>query len=153
MRDQFVLQEAGLEAGSDSVAVPGPTITIQTLLDDRAAFAETQSPDIKASLLKVISPNTPLSAFMKIIVAKRLHREWEHFRASRVYSRITDWSASRGIAPLPVWFRKDTSSPSPRSILESLIREMTDEEIRDLRVSIRAVESLFKRGQILREAR
>ncbi|MHB8178531.1 MAG: hypothetical protein ACYDA5_05865 [Vulcanimicrobiaceae bacterium] len=142
-RDQFVadpVDTAGL--------ISGPSITKDTVLADRVAFAQTQPEPLRIKLLTAASADSPLSAFMKIVVGSRIQKDWQRFRSLRVLERVNQWASNNNIDPPSHWFKKmAVSDVSPRALLQGLIQQMTDEEIRDLRVSVRAIESLVRRGR------
>jgi hypothetical protein len=143
-RDEFVI-----EPDSSVGLLEGPRITKAAIFEDRAAFAKTQSEPLRGRLVEASAPASALSQFMKVVISGHLQKEWLRFRSLRVADRVTEWALANGIEPRPNWFRKSASvSISPRALLHGLLEQMTDEEIRDLRVSVRAVESLVRRGRL-----
>jgi hypothetical protein len=131
-------------------AIPGPVITKQLLLDERAEFARTQPADVAAALLATLDDTQPLTAFQKTINEWNLPRQWRRFHLTKIMARLNAWAFEHRQPLLAAWLNKEpTYDVWPvRRVMDLVLAEMGDDEIRGLLVPVRAVEAALRKTNV-----
>jgi hypothetical protein len=140
------------EALDDGDVIPGPTITQDDLMAERRDFAAAQAAIVQVALYAALDEPQPLTAFQKAVNGNRLQRQWRRFRLERILQRVDTWVGQHGMAVSPTWLNEEAPVAAwpIRTVMEYLLAEMSDDELRGLNVPVRAVEAAFRRANLPR---
>ncbi|HEX3463744.1 MAG TPA: hypothetical protein VHS78_06830 [Candidatus Elarobacter sp.] len=128
--------------------VPGPTITTELLIEERKEFAQTQPSDVSTDLMAALDDPAPLTAYLHALGKRRLQRPWRRFRLAKLADRVAAWAEASGLPLHPEWFNEAgplTATPA-RRVIDLILAEMTDDEVRSLLVPVRAVEVVIRKA-------
>ena len=138
-RDKFVAED---QAEGPSVQVPAASL--EQAVASRREFAESLSETERGPLLKALERSaTPLAQFRQAVHAQDLVRQWAKFQAGSLESRIRTWAEENHIRPRSAWFTKQRTEGTARHVLQRLAPYLTADEIRELRIPLRAVEAML----------
>lgn len=138
-RDKFVGED---QAEGPSVQVPPASLEQSVAI--RREFAGSLSAKEQKPLLDALERSAnPLAQFRLVVHANGLVGQWAKFQAGEVESRVRDWAEKNHVIPRSAWFTKQRAEGDARHILQRLAPHLTADEIRDLRIPLRAVEAML----------
>ena len=137
--DRFIPEN---EADGTSIAVE--IVTLESLIEDRHNFILTLPPDEQKPLIDALngSPN-PLSEFRREATNRQVFEQWAAWQTQSVTSRIKKWAEQNDLTVRTAWFRRTRTMDTPHRNLARLVPYLTAEEIRDLRIPFRAIETML----------
>ena len=137
--DKFVPAD---QAEGPSIEVDGPTF--DDLVAIRRKFVETLPEDAQQPLLDALSRSaSPLADFRREAIAGGVFEKWSAMQAEVTKAQVLEWANRNDLTPRDAWFRHSQMSKSPHQALALLAPYLTAEEIRELRIPFRAIESLL----------
>lgn len=134
------------ESPDGSGNIPVPPIAIGDLVDDRRSFAESINDAALSNTLlgSLQDRTTALTSFKQAVDDADLQANWHRFNGERVRKRLQTWASSNGLPLRPEWQHvEQATARDPRNTLSEVARHMTDDEVRNLTVPVRAVEALM----------
>lgn len=138
-RDKFVGQDQ-----ADGTSVDVPPVSLEQSVAIRREFAESLSAKEQGRLLDALERSAnPLAKFRLVLGENDLVRQWAKFQAAKLESRVRTWAEDNHVIPRDAWFRKQRTEGDTRHILQRLAPYLTIDEIRDLRIPLRAVEAML----------
>ena len=133
-------------ASEKSVEMP-PT-NLQSLLDERRRFSESQPTDeLRNELLAAIDYSAnPLAQFHRVISDRRLSASWHEFNVEYLKAKLENWADENGLAKSPDWYSQTPHArpETPQEMLARLAQFMTDDEVRAMPIPFRALEELLQ---------
>lgn len=110
----------------------------------RREFAESLSDVEEKQLLDALDRSAnPLAQYRHVLHANDLVRQWAQFQAAEVETRVRKWAEENHVTPRVAWFRKQHTDSRARHTLQRLAPYLTADEIRELRIPLRAVEAML----------
>lgn len=139
-RDKFVGED---QAEGPTLLVP--PASLERSVASRREFAELLSERERAPLLDALDRSAnPLAQFRQVVHASDLVGQWAKFQAGEVESRVRKWAEENRIVPRSAWFtRQRAEAGAARHVLQRLAPYLTADEIRELRIPLRAVEAML----------
>lgn len=138
-RDKFVGADQ-----AEGPSVPVPAASLEKSVAIRRQFVASLSAKEQTPLLAALERSaSPLAQFRLVVHAGDLVRQWAEFQAEELESRVRTWAEENRVMPRSAWFTKERSDGDARHILQRLALYLTADEIRDLRIPIRAVEAML----------
>lgn len=137
-RDKFVGED---QAEGQSVRVP--PASLEQSVASRREFAESVSAPEKQRLLDALRSPNPLAHFRQALDANALFRQWARFQTEKLESAVRTWAEESHVTPRAAWFRKQHTEGDARHTLQRLAPYLTTDEIRALRIPLRAVEAML----------
>ena len=138
-RDKFVAED---QAEGPSVRVPA--VSLEQAVASRREFAESLPETERGPLLKALERSaTPLAQFRQVVRAEDLVRQWAKFQARNLEALIRRWAEENHVRPRSVWFTRQRTEGTARHVLQRLAPYLTADEIRELRIPLRAVEAML----------
>lgn len=138
------------EDRAEGASVPVPRVDLPYLIELRRKFALQVPPQQQQRLIDALDGSAnPLAQFRQVLEADGLVQRWMTFLTSTLRRRVEEWAVESNVTLRAAWFRAPRGGTNARTTLERLAQYLTDEEIRDLRVPLRAVEAMLfdrKRG-------
>jgi len=137
--DKFVPAD---QAEGPSIEVDGPTF--EDLVAVRRKFVETLPRDIQQPLLDALNRSaSPLADFRREASAVGVFEKWSAMQAEVTKAQVLEWAKRNDLTPRDSWFQHSRMANSPHQTLALLAPYLTAEEIRELRIPFRAIESLL----------
>lgn len=138
-RDLFIPEDR-----AEGASIPVPRVDLSCLIQLRREFALQTPPQQQRPLIDALDGSAnPLARFRQVLEAGGLVQRWMTFLASILRRRVEEWAVESNVTPREAWFRAPRSGTGARTTLERLARYLTVDEIRDLRVPLRAVEAML----------
>ena len=137
--DRFMIASEG-----QGPSIPVPEVSLEQLIRDREEFLESLDSDVQSQLRRALHQSSkPLTDFRLDLEGRGLFKQWTSAQADQIRRRVIKWAEEHDIEPRNAWFSPSRSSVAAHRTLERLIPYMTTDEIRDLKVPVRAVEALL----------
>lgn len=135
------------ESGQDTF-VPLPPASLPEHIQLRRSFAEDRDPLLLTALH---DEGQALGAFRAAVQKLGLTSEWHSFQYDALSAKLLDWASSHRIEVQPGWFvtlppkREDPLSKRAGMgyVLKLLADHMTDEELKEVRIPLRAVHEFW----------
>ena len=126
----------------------GPSIevssqTLDRLISYRNEFIGTLPPEAQQPLRDSLLSANPLSDFRREVTTRGLLDKWVSAQEGNIKEQVIQWAGEHHVTPRDAWFRRLHVSKSPHRTLALLTPFLNDDEIRELRVPIRAVEAML----------
>ena len=139
-RDKFVRDDQ-----AEGTTVQVPPVSLEQSVASRREFAESLSERESAPLLDALDRSAnPLGQFKQVVHASDLVGQWAKFQAGEMESRIRKWAEENRVVPRSAWFtRQRAEADAARHVLQRLAPYLTADEIRELRIPIRAVAAML----------
>lgn len=139
-RDKFVGEDQ-----AEGVTVRVPPASVEQLIASRRDFAESLSATEQGPLLDALERSvSPLAQFRQVLHANRLVGQWAEFQAEKLESRVRTWAEDNHVTPRAAWFiRNRRNERDARQVLQRLAPYLTADEIRDIRIPLRAVAAML----------
>ena len=138
--DRFVPIEQQQEP---SISVPDTTL--EALIQDCREFIDgLKDADMQSSLRHALQHSAnPLVKFRQVLQEWGWLRAWASWRVDMLRNRVIEWAKQNNIEPRNSWFLAAQSNMTAHRALERLIPYLTTDEVRRLKVPMRAVEALL----------
>ena len=137
--DRFMVASEG-----QGPSIPVPEVSLEGLVQDREEFLEALDSVVQSQLRRALHHSSkPLTDFRIALESRGLFKQWTSVQADQIRRRVIKWAEQNDIEPRNAWFSPSRSSVAAHHTLERLIPYMTTDEIRDLKVPVRAVEALL----------
>ena len=139
-RDKFVGEDQ-----AEGVTVRVPPVSREQLIASRREFVESLSAMEQGPLLDALErAASPLAQFRQVLHANRLAGQWAEFQAAKLESSVRTWAKDNHVTPRAAWFiRNRRNEDDARHVLQRLAPYLTADEIRDLRIPLRAVAAML----------
>lgn len=138
-RDKFVAEN---QAEGPSVRVP--SASLEQSVASRREFAGSVSAPEQQRLLDALERSAnPLAQFKQVLNANDLFRQWARFRAEKLEDTVRAWAKENHVIPRDAWFTSQRTEGDARHTLLRLAPYLTADEIRNLRIPLRAVEAML----------
>ena len=132
--------------GDSRRKVAVPSVTLESLLDQRRGFAEESG--AREELSKAIERSAnPLRDFQAEVSRLRLGQSWHTYKTRMLRSAIAEWAEKNGIEFSPDWVDSEDvgrDTQSPQQLMATFAAYMTDDEVRSISVPFRAVEAMYR---------
>ena len=125
-------------------SIPVPDVTLDLHMQDRQEFLETLPGDAGESMVLTLQRSSkPLAEFRVALEENGYLQDWLKFQGDRIVSRVLDWAKEKSIEPRQAWFPPRGSQITPQQTLEQLLPYMTNEEVHDFKIPLRAVQAML----------
>ena len=138
-RDRFATED---QAEGPSVRVPPVSLeqSVKVRRESAGSLSEVEEKQLLGALDRSANP---LAQYRHVLHANNLVRQWAQFQAAEVETRVRKWAEENHVTPRVAWFRKQHTDSRARHTLQRLAPYLTADEIRDLRIPLRAVEAML----------
>ncbi len=124
--------------------IPGPSLIRQDFLNWRREFvSDLRDMEQRSNLETSLMTDSPLTNFRKELAERGLTTSWQDFKNQKIRSAIEKWAADSSVAIRESWFMQPPKS-DVKGLLASVAEVMTEEEVRELAIPIRAIEAYLK---------
>lgn len=138
--------DRGPSASSGSL-IPLPPASVEDEIACRRDFARQQNSE--ALIAALASQQGALTQFRSRVKELGLQAEWHRFRYEALGHKLLEWATSKQVEVRQNWFERDlsprTDRPGHAQLMRSLMEHMTEQELLDTRVPLRAVYNLLNR--------
>ncbi len=127
------------------LSIPVPDTTLEALIQDYREFIDgLKDADMQSSLQHALQHSAnPLVKFRQVLQERGGLRAWASWRVDMLRNRVIEWAKQNNIEPRNSWFLAAQSNMTAHRALERLIPYLTTDEVRRLKVPMRAVEALL----------
>lgn len=137
-KDRFVPEDR-----AEGARIEVNSQTLERLISYRKEFIGTLPPEDQKPLRDSLISTNPLSDFRREVTTRGLLDKWVSAQEAKIKEQVIQWSGEHNVTPRDTWFRRLHVSKSPHRTLALLTPFLNDDEIRDLRVPVRAVEGML----------